>query len=405
VNTSGTATGNSDFTVNVVLNLASGASINGFDVRLNYTGYSFKGFHAISLNFTNNIFEGLQGTVAAACIDGISPPTIAGGCPSSDPLYTPEGGIGFVHFAELIAGANVTRGGFLFSVKFNVTGPIPTRVLYFDYAHLVVAAINLQVVTLGGVYANSGVAAFFNYKPCSLTNSSPCSLTPSILPGQPATFDATGSFDADNPSATVTNYAWSFGDGSSGVSGPSDVTVPHVFSRPGNYSVQLIVTMSDGKSGNLTRTVEVSPALGGLQIFVHDSTGASIGSVVLVELFNSTSQSSPRLSADSVDGEVVFSGLSPGTYVLEFSGVQIENYVLTESVVAGWTSQYGAYIPLKPVPPSSPDYAAIIFLASTGGFIAVVALFLVLRRRSRARVKSRTGKYAKAPKSQSDRSR
>jgi PKD repeat protein len=58
-----------------------------------------------------------------------------------------------------------------------------------------------------------------------------------IFSGREALFSATGSNDPDNDSLT---YVWKFGDG--GMNGTESETITHVYEKPGNYSVSLLVT-------------------------------------------------------------------------------------------------------------------------------------------------------------------
>ncbi len=61
--------------------------------------------------------------------------------------------------------------------------------------------------------------------------------------GEQITFDASNSFD---PEENIVSYNWDFGDGTNG----TGVTTTHTYSQQGIYPVSLIVTDSEGKSGN-----------------------------------------------------------------------------------------------------------------------------------------------------------
>jgi PKD repeat protein len=91
-------------------------------------------------------------------------------------------------------------------------------------------------VTVSG--GSSGLAAAFTVSTTSLTL------------WQPVFFNAFGSTDTG---ATITSYAWSFGDGSSG-SGPF---VVHQYFLVGTYSVTLTVTDSLGRSASQTALITV----------------------------------------------------------------------------------------------------------------------------------------------------
>lgn len=69
-----------------------------------------------------------------------------------------------------------------------------------------------------------------------------------------AAFDATGSAAASG--ATITSYAWQFGDGTNG----TGASPTHVYGRAGTYAVTLTVTDSRGLSGSVTEDVTVQAA-------------------------------------------------------------------------------------------------------------------------------------------------
>jgi PKD repeat protein len=70
--------------------------------------------------------------------------------------------------------------------------------------------------------------------------------------GLPVSFDGSSSHDADG---SIASYAWSFGDGSAGVSGAKP---QHTYSRAGTYTVTLTVTDSSGEIALSSRTVKVA---------------------------------------------------------------------------------------------------------------------------------------------------
>ena len=67
-------------------------------------------------------------------------------------------------------------------------------------------------------------------------------------------FDASTSTDSG---ATITDYSWDFGDGSSIDGAGATPTVAHQYANPGTYNVTLIVTNSDGQTETTTRTITV----------------------------------------------------------------------------------------------------------------------------------------------------
>ena len=81
-------------------------------------------------------------------------------------------------------------------------------------------------------------------------------VTPSTpAPGAPATFDASGSSDADGD--TIVEYAWSFGDGSPFVFTSSPKTV-HTFFSGGTYTVTLEVADCRDSRGRTSTAVNVN---------------------------------------------------------------------------------------------------------------------------------------------------
>ncbi len=105
---------------------------------------------------------------------------------------------------------------------------------------------------------------------------------PGPLVGGSVDFDASGSSDA-NAGASITGYAWNFGDGSTG----SGVAPSHAYAAPGTYSVTLTVTDSLGLTSTpVVHTVEVigrpSPA------FTFSPNDAAPGSTVGFDASGST---------------------------------------------------------------------------------------------------------------------
>jgi PKD repeat protein len=101
------------------------------------------------------------------------------------------------------------------------------------------------------------------------------------------TFDGSRSTD---PDGTVSSWAWSFGDGSTGT-GP---VTTHVYSTPGTYTASLKVTDNDGTSSTATRSIVanplVPPAPSGLT-----ATALTRGSIGLGWTNGSSSQTEIRI--------------------------------------------------------------------------------------------------------------
>ena len=88
----------------------------------------------------------------------------------------------------------------------------------------------------GGDSGNSAPTASFTASPA--TGSAPLTVV----------FDASASTD---PGGSISDYAWNFGDGSTGLG----VSATHTFVAAGGYTVTLTVTDSAGATGTTTRTV------------------------------------------------------------------------------------------------------------------------------------------------------
>jgi PKD repeat protein len=88
-----------------------------------------------------------------------------------------------------------------------------------------------------------------------------------VAPGPVAAFSLSCStmscsFDGSASSSsgsTISTYAWNFGDGSSGVSGPS-ATTNYTYAAAGSYTVTLTVTDALGNTASISHQVSVAPA-------------------------------------------------------------------------------------------------------------------------------------------------
>jgi PKD repeat protein len=127
----------------------------------------------------------------------------------------------------------------------------------------------------------SGVVS--NQPPTAVMSTTPSTGTAPLT----VTFDGSRSTD---PDGTVSSWAWSFGDGSSGT-GP---VTTHVYSTPGTYTASLKVTDNDGTSSTTTGPIVVNPLLppapSGLT-----ATALTRSSIGLVWTNGSTSQTEVRI--------------------------------------------------------------------------------------------------------------
>jgi len=382
---------NDFFTVNVMLILPSGESINGFDIRINYTNaFTIVNpgvLQAKTITYSNNLFAPYSSNVFVECIDGTA---IQGsnGCPSEDaPL-------GQFHLSEIITGQELTGpvNGLLFSVTFKVTGS-GSSVFTIDRANLVnphpdpsnpqlINPVLIPVVKQDGVFGNQGVVAFFNYQ------APDPSVTPSIIPNQEVVFDASGSFAGNGSSVSFRLYSWDFGDGSAISNIVTGGTTTHAFRAAGNYTVSLTVWDTKNETGRVARKVMVLQALGNLALIVKNQIGTVMRGNVNVRLFNSSSFSAPFVTKIvGAGGDVQFNGLTPGSsYYLTFSGDTVESFSKTELIEPGLTTYDTVYMTEKSPPP---DYSGLIYLGTILGGLGIVSAAIVYKMRSHREDSSR----------------
>ncbi|MBT2517544.1 PKD domain-containing protein [Streptomyces sp. ISL-90] len=83
-------------------------------------------------------------------------------------------------------------------------------------------------------------------------HAAPTAVITSVANGLSVAFDGSSSTAADG--ATITSYAWEFGDGATS----TQAAPTHDYGAPGDYNVKLTVTDSVGATGSATKTVTVS---------------------------------------------------------------------------------------------------------------------------------------------------
>jgi PKD repeat protein len=363
------------FTVNVVLDLAPGQIIQGFDVRINYsnpyTNANPGGLQAASLNYDGNIF-GSSGSVGIDCINGLEQQP-GNGCGDDS--------LGQIHLQEVVVGKAATTGGRLFSIGFIVGGSNPS-VFTFDRANLinpngdpsnpqVIDPVFIPVVKQDAVFGNTGVVAFFNYQPHDT------SISPAILPNAVIDFNGNASLVGNDTSIGIKSYSWNFGNGFT-TPGTTGMT-QHTFPAAGNYTVSLAVVDNRNETGSISRKVSVVPALGSIDLMVKDQLGNVLADQVTVRIYNSTLSTTP-FATNTTSTEAAFKKLSPSaSYHLSFSGASIENFSKTEIVRPGLTTQDSVYLTLKPPPP---DYSGLIYGGSLVAALGILAGAIVYQKRS-----------------------
>jgi PKD repeat protein len=366
------------FSVNVNVNIVSGESVQGFDVRVNYTNPPMV-IRSSAINYSSNIFASYSNSgPVVQCRDGISDISNAAGCAGEV--------VGQVHFAESILGSGLSGpiSGTLFTMTFQVASqgnstfvfdraditnpnPDPSNPQFTHFTYI-------PLLEYAGIFGNKGAVAFFNYQPVDT------SVSLSLLPNQPVLFDASPSFVANDSSLGFKLYSWNFGDNTLN----TGVQVRHSFVLPGNYTVSLTVTDNKNENGTLSRRVSVMPALGSLDLTVEDHSGNPQRANVIVMLYNSSSSTVPfENKTIGQNGDVRFSQLTPKDgYYLTFSGQGLVSTSVTEKIIPGWTTMDTVYMSIVPSPP---DYGGIIYGGTILAGLAAIAIAIVYQRRKAAR--------------------
>ena len=104
-------------------------------------------------------------------------------------------------------------------------------------------------------------------------------------------FDATGSTD---PDGQIVSYAWNFGDGNTSTGD----TTSNVFTTPGTYNVELIVTDDSAASDSFVVAVVVSPADSNQAPIATFTATPPTGAAPLSVFFDGTGSTDP-------DGQIV----------------------------------------------------------------------------------------------------
>lgn len=114
----------------------------------------------------------------------------------------------------------------------------------------------LTATDVGGAYAPASTDILVENLDPNLTGASVSPTTVAVLQ------TVTGSFSANDVAGDTAKLSgtWNWGDGSAPDTGVlSGVPTSHTYSTPGNYTVTLIVTDTDGGSAQYTQDIEVTP--------------------------------------------------------------------------------------------------------------------------------------------------
>jgi PKD repeat protein len=163
-------------------------------------------------------------------------------------------------------------------------------------------------------------------------------LTPNVDAGVSVTFDGS----ATDPSTAITNagftYSWSFGDGTSPVSGASP---SHTYSRSGKYAVTLTATDKNGGTGSITLTVNVEPLP--TATFSGPSTVSAGATAALVKFTNQIGGSPGYTYSYDFDDDGIFeiTGSTSPTFTIPES--YVDNGPATITVHGRITDSAGGY--------------------------------------------------------------
>jgi PKD repeat protein len=131
--------------------------------------------------------------------------------------------------------------------------------------------------TCGDVSANITISVEVNEKPTASFISSPAN----PLVGQTVYFDASGSSD---PDGSIVGYQWNLGDGSTA----SGVSINHQYTNAGTYTIQLVVTDNDGKTGSTDKSLTVANNQNPTASFVYSPTNPTTDENIYFDASSST---------------------------------------------------------------------------------------------------------------------
>ena len=186
---------------------------------------------------------------------------------------------------------------------------------------------------------------------------------------QPITFDASGSSD---PDGTIDNYAWNFGDGTTG----TGMTSTHAYSSEGTYTVTLTVTDNDDQTGTAAQNLEIivdmmkPKADAGEDLVVKD--GKTI-------TFNA-SRSSDNVGIVSYEWEFGDGNTGTGetpTHVYEKGGTY--TVILTVTDASGNTDTFILVITVEDPAAGFPYWVLILIII--GLIVAAVVVWYFLKKR------------------------
>lgn len=147
--------------------------------------------------------------------------------------------------------------------------------------------------------------------------------------GLTASFNASSSSD---PDGSIVNYAWNFGDGTSG----SGITTSRTYANGGTYTVTLTVTDNAGATNAVSKDVQVSAPVGNISLtavkriagvaYADLTWSNAIGANIMIKI-NSTPSTSLNDGFESIKLGKVKSGTTYTFQVCETDGNRCSNIV------------------------------------------------------------------------------
>jgi PKD repeat protein len=216
--------------------------------------YSVSATYNVQLTVTDDLGQSTTSTPTALAIG--SPPAPTASFTSSPVTPTIVDSIVFDASSSSTAqGQTITKLAWNFgdgSSIINCPGDgacVGTRVITHTYSSTATYVVNLVVTdSAGRIGSHNATVTVISGNPEPLLTASPNSGTHPLL----INFSSAGSKLYNG--ATVSSYAWDFGDG-----GTSTLANPsHTFSSAGTFTVRLTITDSKSRSGTATITVTIS---------------------------------------------------------------------------------------------------------------------------------------------------
>lgn len=223
----------------------------GTDATASHT-FAGPGIYTVTLTTTDDLHAVDTTThhirVAAFKIDSAVP---APGSPVTfTPLSTPP------------AGATIT--GYTWDFGDGTSdGPITDPTVDHTYTDRGTYTVSLNTQFSDGTSSNSFATVIVDAPPTAVFTPPPPPTA--VRPGSTISFDASGSQAASG--GTITDFAWSFGDGSAAIDKGAINTITHTFTTPGLYTVTLTTTDDLGITGTVSQQVTVDQPTAALTVF------------------------------------------------------------------------------------------------------------------------------------------